>query len=143
MKLVDGAMLLKNRETWGCATVDLLAVDLFTGQASFYKYGAAPSYVYSAQGLQRIEGDSLSVGMMAGEGQQPDMITVQLQPGNVVLVASDGVTVEDDRYLLRQILTDRDSMKNLARSVLLTARNADPFGDDMTVLAVSFEERSS
>ena len=42
MKILNSVMLLRNGDEWGFATVDLMCVDLFTGETSFYKYGAAP-----------------------------------------------------------------------------------------------------
>lgn len=47
MKLLNSAMLLRDGENWGYATVDLMCMNLFTGEADFYKYGAAPTYVKS------------------------------------------------------------------------------------------------
>ena len=41
MKLLNSAMLLRDGENWGYATVDLMCMNLFTGEADFYKYGAA------------------------------------------------------------------------------------------------------
>ena len=50
MKVLNSVMLLKSGDDWGCATADLMCVDLFTGEADFYKYGAAPSYIHTAAG---------------------------------------------------------------------------------------------
>ena len=44
MKLLNSVMLLRGGDdSWGYATVDLMCVDLFSGETCFYKYGAAPS----------------------------------------------------------------------------------------------------
>jgi len=141
MKLVNSVMLMKNREAWGYATVDLLSVNLFSGEASFYKYGAAPSYVHTQNGLQRIVGETLSAGMNSGGAHMPDAQTMQLSPGNVVVIASDGVIIGDENTLTRQIVEEQGSMKTLARRILLSSRESDPFGDDMTVLTVGLEVR--
>lgn len=52
MKLLNSAMLLRDGENWGYATVDLMCMNLFTGEADFYKYGAAPTYVKSGGALK-------------------------------------------------------------------------------------------
>ena len=54
MKILNSVMLLRNGDEWGFATVDLMCVDLFTGETSFYKYGAAPSYVRSGGSVRRV-----------------------------------------------------------------------------------------
>ena len=55
MKTLNSVMLLKCGDNWGFATVDLMCVDLFTGETCFYKYGAAPSYVNGSRGIRRIK----------------------------------------------------------------------------------------
>ncbi|MCD8321554.1 MAG: SpoIIE family protein phosphatase [Oscillospiraceae bacterium] len=143
MRLLNSAAMLKNGEDWGYATVDLCCIDLFTGQTSFYKYGAAPSYVKTGRAIRRVRCTSLVAGMLAGEGSNPDMIKMRLRPGNVALIASDGVLAEKNDQWLRDILNASDGMetKALARTTLKTA--AERFGhtDDMTALAIRVEER--
>ena len=81
MKILNGALLLKNEDEWGFATVDLMCVDLFSGEAGFYKYGAAPSYVRSGKSVRRIDCESLAAGMAPGEGAAPDAVHMVLRPG--------------------------------------------------------------
>ncbi|MCD8117581.1 MAG: SpoIIE family protein phosphatase [Oscillospiraceae bacterium] len=143
MRLLNSAAMLKNGEDWGYATVDLCCIDLFTGQTSFYKYGAAPSYVKTGRAIRRVRCTSLVAGMLAGEGSSPDMIKMRLRPGNVALIASDGVLAEKNDQWLRDILNASDGVetKTLARTALKAA--AERFGhtDDMTALAIRVEER--
>lgn len=143
MKVLNSVMLLRNGEEWGFATVDLLCIDLFSGEAVFYKYGAAPSYVKSGKTVRRISGESLAAGLMAGEGAAPDMVRMRLKPGSLAVVASDGVLADSNDGWLRDMMkTDGDKdMKTLARAVL--RRAADEYGntDDMTVLTVRVDMR--
>ena len=143
MKLLNSVMLLKNGDNWGYATVDLMCIDLFTGQTGFYKYGAAPSYIRSGRTVRRVKGVTMAAGILAGEGEAPDVVRMRLKPGGVALIASDGVVAgEDDRWI-RQALTDYDGSdtRALARSVIRTAGEKYGYSDDMTVLAVRVEER--
>ena len=144
MKILNSVMLLRNGDEWGYATVDLMHVDLFTGEASFYKYGAAPSYVRSGKSVRRIDCESLAAGMSAGDGSKPDMVRMHLKPGNVALIASDGVVSGADDGWLRNMLADSDAedMKNLSRMVLRRACEEYGEGDDMTVLAVRVDARA-
>lgn len=145
MKILNSVMLLRNGDEWGFATVDLMCVDLFTGETSFYKYGAAPSYVRTGKSVRRVTGESLAAGLMSGEGSAPDVVRMRLKPGSVAVIASDGVITGDDDAWLREQLRDESDdkdMKTLAREVLRKA--ADEYGaaDDMTVLAVRVDARA-
>lgn len=67
MKLLNSAMLLRDGENWGYATVDLMCMNLFTGEADFYKYGAAPTYVKSGGALKKLRWHVVCSRPRAGE----------------------------------------------------------------------------
>ena len=144
MKILNSVMLLKNGDAWGYATVDLMCVDLFTGEACFYKYGAAPSYVRNGSSIRRVKGKSLAPGMCAGAGSYPDVIRIKLKPGSVAIIASDGVLAEEDDLWLRSMLTSFEGgdAKALARDALQNAVRQYGCEDDMTVLAVYVDKRA-
>lgn len=144
MKLLNSVMLLRGQDSWGCATVDLMCVDLFSGEACFYKYGAAPSYVKNGHSIRRIRGESLAVGLSAGDGAgvAPDTVRMSLRPGSLALIASDGVLADAEDEWLRGILEqEATDMKALARLVLRQAEERFGASDDMTVVTVRVEER--
>ncbi len=143
MKILNSVMLLKNRDEWGYATIDLMCVDLFSGEACFYKYGAAPSYIKTAKGIRKIKCDTLCAGMGTGGQSSPDIVRMMLRPGNIAVIASDGVTAgKTDEEMKELIEANADAeMKDLARQVLLAAQQEDGQSDDMTVLAVRLEAR--
>ncbi len=142
MKILNSVMLLKNGDEWGFATVDLMCVDLFSGETCFYKYGAAPSYVRTGKSVRRIAGESLAAGLI-GEGAAPDTVRMRLKPGSLALVASDGVVAGPDDGWLRELIrgSEEKDVKALAREVLRRASDLYGNGDDMTVLAVRVEAR--
>ena len=144
MKMLNSVMLLKNCDDWGFATIDLLCIDLFSGSASFYKYGAAPSYVKSARQIRRVRSESLAAGLSGGASAVPDVVKMRLQPGNIAVIASDGVLAETNDSWLRKLLAEAetDNMKHLARTTLQTALKQYGASDDMTVLAVRVEKRA-
>lgn len=143
MKMLNSMMLLKNGEDWGFATVDLMCIDLFTGETAFYKYGAAPSYVRSGKTVRRIRSESLAAGLAACDSSMPDIVKMRLKPGCMALIASDGVLAESDDAWIRKILTayDGSDTKALARETLQTALKQYGCTDDMTVLAVRVDTR--
>ncbi len=143
MKMLNSVMLLKNSESWGFATIDLLCIDLFTGNAAFYKYGAAPSYVRSGRQIRRIRSESLAAGMNGAESGAPDVVRLRLHPGNLALIASDGVIAERNDSWVRKLISESEgkSMKTLARDTLQAAMKQYGCMDDMTVLAVKLDQR--
>lgn len=142
MQILNSVLLLSGTDAWGCATVDLMCVDLFSGETCFYKYGAAPSFVKNAEGVRRVEGETLAAGLSAGEGSAPDTVRMRLKPGSTAVVASDGVLAERDDAWLRELLAGEErDMKGLARTVLRAAEELYGASDDMTVLTVRVEER--
>lgn len=143
MKILNSVLLLKNGEEWGYSTVDLMCVDLFTGETCFYKYGAAPSFVKNGKIIRRVKGESLAAGVCAGEGSAPDIVRMRLKPGSVALIASDGVMVENRDAWLREILLkcDQQETKELAKETLRAAVRQFGCEDDMTVLALRVDQR--
>ena len=142
MKVLNSVMLLRGGDNWGFATVDLMCVDLFTGETCFYKYGAAPSYVKSGKSIRRIKGETLAAGLSSGEGIAPDLVRMRLRPGSTAIIASDGVIVDaEDDWIKNLMMRGIDDMKALARSTLEEAEKVYGANDDMTVVTVRVEER--
>lgn len=143
MKILNSVMLLQSGDSWGYATVDLMCVDLFSGETCFYKYGAAPSYVKSGKGIRRIKGETLAAGLSDADGIAPDIVRMRLRPGSTAVIASDGVIADTEDGWLRELLNkDCEDMKSLARSVLKAAEALYGANDDMTVVTVRVEERA-
>ena len=142
MRILNSVMLLRSGEEWGYATVDLMCVDLFSGEACFYKYGAAPSYVKNGNKIRRIESESLAPGLCPGDGSAPDVVRMKLRPGSTALIATDGVIAARDDEWLRELLKDgRPDMKGLAKTALRAAEEQYGAVDDMTVIAVRLDKR--
>ena len=143
MKILNSVLLLRGGDSWGYATVDLMCVDLFSGETCFYKYGAAPSFVKSGKHIKRIKGESLAAGLSTAEGSAPDIVRMRLKPGSLAVVASDGVLAdeEDDAWIRELLGMEQTDMKALARSVLREAEERYGASDDMTVLTIRVEER--
>lgn len=143
MKILNSVMLLRAGDGWGYATVDLMCVDLFTGETCFYKYGAAPSYVKSDGSIRRIKGETLAAGLNTGRGLEPDLVRMKLSPGCTALIASDGVLADsEDEWLKALLQKNCDDMKELAKSALKEAERIYGLSDDMTVVTVKVEERT-
>lgn len=138
---LSSALALRGEEQGGFTTVDLLQVDLFSGEGNLYKLGAAPSYLRRGSSVRKISGTALPAGLGVEEAARPDCTRLHLEPGDCVLMVSDGVvgSGEDDWVCRRLRDFQGDSPKELARSLITDS----PEGatDDRTALVVKLAKR--
>jgi len=139
--LTLNAALALRGET-GFTTVDLLQVDLFTGESMLYKFGAAPTYVKKGNQVRKLTGTSLPAGLDGGEQVRPDKTPLKLEPGDCVLMVSDGIVGAGDDLWLRERLAQFDgrSPKELAASLI--TQSPEGATDDRTALAVKIGKRT-
>ena len=90
LKTLNSAMALRGAETGSFTTIDLCVLQPATGEASFYKYGAAPSYLKKGGAVRRIAGGSLPAGLR-GSPAAPDITHARLEVGGFLVMISDGV----------------------------------------------------
>ncbi len=138
---LSSALALRGEEAGGFTTIDLLQVDLFTGDSTIFKLGAAPTYLKKGNSIRRISGSSLPAGLSMGGRNAPDRFPIRLSPGDCVLMVSDGVSGTGDDNWLRERFAQftGDSPKDLAAQLITYS----PQGatDDRTVLVVRVEKR--
>ena len=129
------------------SSIDLCTVDLFTGLCEFLKIGAAATFLRRTGWVEEI----LSTSAPAGLTQEIEMETVkrQLEPGNFVVMVSDGVLdslpQEDADGVLKEIVAAQETenaaemAENIIKEVLRMGQCRPE--DDMTVLVGGFWER--
>ena len=90
------------------ATVDLCEIDLVTMEARFVKSGAAPSFVIRDGSLFRLQSKTVPIGIL--RALDAEMIRFTVQPGDVVVMLSDGIarSYEECPWLLDFLSTDED-----------------------------------
>ncbi|MHB1420914.1 MAG: stage II sporulation protein E [Bacillota bacterium] len=88
VQTVNSILLLRSREE-SFATVDLLMVDLFTGQAEFVKIGAAPSFLKRGSNVTAIRASSVPIGIL--RTIEVEVSSHQLQEGDLLVIVTDGV----------------------------------------------------
>lgn len=140
---LSAALALRGEASGGFTTIDLLHLDLFTGGAAVYKYGAAPTYVKKGTTVSRFTGASLPAGLAPGEGAAPDVSRFQLDPGDCVLMVSDGVAGGDGDTWLREKLRsfEAGSPKELTRVLLDESVRRGVGPDDRTAVLLRLERR--
>lgn len=143
MRILNDLMLLKNDTETVCATVDLMCVDMFSGEARLYKFGAAPSYIRKGTIVKRLASRSLSVGLGCTAGESPDYVKMKLESDTFAVIISDGIAAGDDDGWLRALIAGYEgrSAKELAREILAIAKSRSGCEDDMTVLVLYMEDR--
>lgn len=89
--------LLALRGSAGAVTVDLALIRLDTGLAQVYKWGAAPSWVISRGGAEKIGTATPPPGISVGETRET-VEKLSLRRGEALILLSDGVDGEVLRH---------------------------------------------
>ncbi|MBE6586289.1 MAG: hypothetical protein E7645_07185 [Ruminococcaceae bacterium] len=124
------------------ATVDLMELDLMSGQAVFAKNGAAPTYVVRGGRVYKLRSRTLPIGIL--KDSDPQLLRFRMHPGDVVVMVSDGVTLGNDECpWLIDLLSGPlpDSMDSLRLKILRRAL-ASGSPDDLSAIAVRVDPRA-
>lgn len=143
LRTLNDSLALRGEESGGFTTIDLLRLDLFTGEGALYKLGAAPSYLRRGGEVNRLTGQSLPAGLtMLGNGQ-PDVLPLKLSSGDWLVMASDGVAGAEDEWISDALKTwEGESPRLLAHTLLDGAAHRQTPGDDRTVVVLKLNRRS-
>jgi len=140
---VNGIMLgVEDAERF--STVDLVDVDLWTGEVYGEKLGACASWVVRGSHMKKIEGSSLPLGIM--REATPTASQYRMHSGDILVLMSDGVAdvfetdaqwraaLEDSVFIQPQRMADA-----ILRSALLAAGGSPR--DDMSVMVLLLMDR--
>ena len=128
----------------GFATIDLALLDLSSPQADFIKSGACATYIKRKNLVKRLESQSLPAGIL--EEADMELKTESLQPGDLIIMLSDGVAdaFPEETVLMQEIarLSRQNSPRQLASSLVASAKQqkGNRAWDDMTVIAAKVIE---
>ena len=137
LSTINKLLTFSREETFAC--VDIAVVDLDTGSADIVKIGSPTGFILSGNTLKILESGSLPLGIL--ESLHPDTASYPLEPDDVLLFLSDGITsafgsTTDLYEVLKHV--PAVNPQELADSLLAQALSL--YGgvakDDMTVLAV-------
>ncbi len=123
------------------ATVDLFEIDLLSGEATFIKSGAAPSFVKRDSSLFRIKSQTAPIGLMSGI--DTERIKVEIKEGDFVIMLSDGIaeSAEDAPWLIELIANSNvKTPELLATEILGAAKKNNKNHDDMSVAVIKINQ---
>ncbi len=147
VKLINSVLVLKSNED-SFSTLDILSVNLYSGEGEFIKIGAAATYILREGQAKAVKSYSLPVGVL--KTVEPETSRMVFKPGDIILMMTDGVAdMIESRGDGIQWITDafRDfqsrNPQDIADYVLGQAKKmaSNEVGDDMTVFAARVWEK--
>jgi stage II sporulation protein E len=88
VRMVNSVLLL-NSPAESFATIDIVQIDLYHGQAEFIKIGASATYLKRGKEVWSIKSTSLPAGIL--DTIDIERTSIQLQPDDLIIMATDGV----------------------------------------------------
>ncbi len=134
LKIVNSSMLFKSTDE-SLSTVDISAIDLFTGETELLKAGAAPTFVRRSGRVGKAESNALPPGILRDVAL--DKAKVNLKAEDILVMVSDGATAEDDDWICTVIADwTLGSAQQLADEIAFGARRRrqDGHSDDISVM---------
>ena len=134
IKMLNSFLRQKNRESF--TTIDLLEIDLLSGNASFLKSGAAPSYVVRGTSIFKISSNTMPVGIT--KELYAEEVNFKLEAEDMIVMVSDGISESfEDGLWLADLLTHgvrpNTELDDICELILEEAKRRNDERDDMTV----------
>ncbi len=120
------------REKGACTTVDLVKIQLDTGRAELYKWGAAPSFLLNKGQIRKIGTAVPPPGLSQRQRETVDRLS--LNAGEVLILLSDGAGMQG--LSGSQWEEDRLSPGEMAETILKGGEDSE---DDATAVVVRLE----
>lgn len=143
LRLVNTALMVKSEDE-SLSTLDIAAVDLFSGRIESLKAGASASLLRSMGRVSRMEQSSLPIGILkdAAFARAHDTLV----NGDIFVVMSDGAVTHGIGWVeefLREYDETQGGMSRLAEEIAAEARRRQQGGreDDITVIAMQVHKR--
>ena len=139
LSILNSSMIFKSTDE-STASVDIAAIDLYTGRCDLLKAGAAPTLVRRSGRTGKAQSTSLPAGILRDIAF--DKATIRLRPGDILLLLSDGATAEGTEWICAEIEAWQGSAQELSEHISNCAkrRRSDNHEDDITVMAAIIEK---
>jgi stage II sporulation protein E len=134
------SLLLQPGEADKYATMDLAFINLYTGEGRLVKVGAAPSFLKRGEQVWVLEGGTPPAGILPEVNFS--VLTRWLEPGDLLLLVTDGVLVKGEEWLRQALAELRMTEPQAVADLLLhqaVALAGNRLRDDMSILAARLE----
>ncbi len=142
LRLVNTALMVKSEEE-SLSTLDIAAIDLYSGRVDSLKAGASTSLLRSMGRVSRMEQPSMPIGILkeASFARHHDTLV----KGDILLIMSDGAVTHGVGWVeeaLRDFDESHGGMSRLAAEIAAEARHRQQGGreDDITVIALQLHK---
>lgn len=137
---VNSIMGMKFAENEKYATLDLSKIDLYSGDATFVKIGAAPTFIKRGNEIKIVNSKNLPFGLV--DEVDVEIIKKELKLGDILINVSDGILdidkLNSGKFVwLEEYLKDSSTdPRELSAKILEKARDLSKgtLKDDMTVV---------
>lgn len=147
IRMMNSAMVLKGEDN-SYSTLDLASIDLYSGELSLIKIGAAASFLKRKDEVICLTAGSLPAG--ADPAQKPAVMKQTVEHGDFLVMVTDGVLeylhAKEPHKLFMDMIgkANTDNAGALAKSLLdqVLLHTGGYAQDDMTILATGIWEKS-
>jgi len=140
LKIVNSALLVKSRDE-SLATLDIASVDLYTGETSFYKAGAAASVISRKGRVVKAEKSSLPLGII--RDVEFGRVSGKVSAGDMLVIMSDGAADCTPAMIKEEILKNKGKPPDRTAGII-AGRAKDEYKsgkqDDITVIVLNVDE---
>lgn len=140
LNIVNSAISLKS-DNEIFSSIDLLCIDLMSGQADFYKIGASKSFFCHSGRTETIFSDTLPSGIFPEN--HINITSKRISDGDILIMMSDGVSDSSPGYLSGERISkivekDAEDIKGISEMILSSAlkKKYNKAIDDMTVATI-------
>ncbi len=135
LSIVNWSLMAKSQDEM-LATLDLLSVDLYTGEANILKAGAPSSFIRRGENIQEIEFASSPIGILKKASFESNRL--KLHDGDLAVLVSDGAIMGDSDWLKHEIKMFNGDLDSFVKNLAQKAKARRPSGqdDDVTVMAL-------
>jgi stage II sporulation protein E len=141
LKIVNSALLVKSGDE-SLATIDMAALDLFSGNSEFMKAGAPISILRKSGRAVRVDAPSLPIGILNDTNFTKSSDT--LEDGDLLLLLSDGALASGDEWICDMVEKWSGQVpQELAENIVTQAiaSRKDGHDDDITALVMKVMRR--
>ena len=136
LSVANSALMVKSQDE-SLATMDVVSVDLFSGNAELMKAGAPITFVRQSGKIHRIEPTSLPAGILSDIKLTHD--NLELKDGDLIVMLSDGAVSISDKWIGAMMRDfDGDEIQTLVNDIIDEATIGSKLGrdDDITVIGI-------